>query len=371
MYRFIDNFDVKEDHVISIDDIIKLADSVTVTDRIIGRLVKDTWGERVQKISRKSAYRHLDKRQQNAEQSRSFQTMSVEEIRRILDDLCKGHHGWTLPFVNERSAQLMKVVGGKRINGHQLLLEIELVYSINEECQINIMAHGDSIPIKNLGIWADVSISSVRIETLIKILNITDICLGFTPHPHEAESPASTSMTKVVNFVGDGNEAEVRVMSTECQILALADRCHSCSYARKLYEVRRKRKSSSTSVHPKTNNRYLNEAGLKDKLSQRKNSCVATKKRETRLQSKFETQTHVFDDEDHADFGAIFSAIDPDRVPPGMQLLWEEQRKQLSVKSKKSHRWHPTYENIFPFMIKHWQFFKNRIYFFPFPLISE
>jgi hypothetical protein len=49
-----------------------------------------------------------------------------------------------------------------------------------------------------------------------------------------------------------------------------------------------------------------------------------------------------FEDDDNADLVKIFQSVSKSAaVPPDMELLWNQQIKQLSAKSSCGHRWNP------------------------------
>lgn len=66
-------------------------------------------------------------------------------------------------------------------------------------------------------------------------------------------------------------------------------------------------------------------------------------KRECRV---IETEKIELVDEDHLDLMEIVKITDPADVPSNLKLLWEQQMKQLSMKSSNGHRWDPRCLNI-------------------------
>ena len=80
---------------------------------------------------------------------------------------------------------------------------------------------------------------------------------------------------------------------------------------------------------------------LLDKL---RNKQVRRRKAERRnkyLMEKIESEMKEFDTEDHQDILTMFERVDREKLNEGMQLFWEAQRKTLSRKNLKGHRWHP------------------------------
>lgn len=66
-------------------------------------------------------------------------------------------------------------------------------------------------------------------------------------------------------------------------------------------------------------------------------------KRECRI---IETEKIELVVEDHLDLMEIVKITDPADVPSNLKLLWEQQMKQLSMKSSNGHRWDPRCLNI-------------------------
>ena len=46
-----------------------------------------------------------------------------------------------------------------------------------------------------------------------------------------------------------------------------------------------------------------------------------------------------FMEEDSRDLANIFESISPNYVPPQMQIMWENKKKQLSAQSPRGYRW--------------------------------
>ncbi len=66
-------------------------------------------------------------------------------------------------------------------------------------------------------------------------------------------------------------------------------------------------------------------------------------KRESRNKIELVDETTLIDlvDEDNSDLMEIVKSTDIADVPPNLKLLWEQQMKQLSMKSSSGYRWDP------------------------------
>ena len=56
---------------------------------------------------------------------------------------------------------------------------------------------------------------------------------------------------------------------------------------------------------------------------------------------KIETELKDFDTDDHQDILKMFQRVDEEKLNEDMHIFWKAQRKVLSRKNSKGHRWHP------------------------------
>ena len=123
----------------------------------------------------------------------------------------------------------------------------------------------------------------------------------------------------------------------------LAKVCSSCYYAMILFNKRnKKRKVSNPASTPskKCNIRFLSRTGLEEKIVSQRKKLRNEIKKDTR--SAQISEMLQFIEEDNSDLTRIFEGISSDNMPSNIKLLWEMQKKQLSVKSS-GYCWHPQY----------------------------
>ena len=89
-------------------------------------------------------------------------------------------------------------------------------------------------------------------------------------------------------------------------------------------------------------NRDVDGNDLEDKLKY----PGEIKKQKTETNEDKGNDMLVFVENDYNDLVTICSAIDKEIIPIDMQVLWEEQMKQMRAKSTKGYRWHPRFVAI-------------------------
>ena len=90
----------------------------------------------------------------------------------------------------------------------------------------------------------------------------------------------------------------------------------------------------------KCNIRFLDRFELEEKIASQTRKLQNEVKKDTRGAKNFEMLE--FMEEDNSDLTRIFEGISTDTILSSMKLIWEMQKKQLSVKSS-GHRWEPRY----------------------------
>jgi hypothetical protein len=97
--------------------------------------------------------------------------------------------------------------------------------------------------------------------------------------------------------------------------------------------------SSSTHYFPpeKCNLRFLDQEDLERKIKMQQQILKNDLKRESRN----ETELIELIEEDNSDLMEIVESTNIVDVPPNLKLLWEQQKKQLSMKSSNGYRWDP------------------------------
>lgn len=90
-----------------------------------------------------------------------------------------------------------------------------------------------------------------------------------------------------------------------------------------------------------TKNCLLGREELALKLKIIENEKRNAVKRERYWKNKFHNGSIPLDQEDCEDVNKMFESVDAATVPPGMQLLMAQQRKNLGVNGPSGRRWHP------------------------------
>lgn len=77
-------------------------------------------------------------------------------------------------------------------------------------------------------------------------------------------------------------------------------------------------------------------------MGMQKKKCRANEEKIRRVTIKLEEETWEVDEEDHYDYCQMFKMLDKEGdILDGLQLMFEEQKKQVEAKSKQGYRWHP------------------------------
>ncbi|XP_028418403.1 uncharacterized protein LOC114543743 [Dendronephthya gigantea] len=150
--------------------------------------------------------------------------------------------------------------------------------------------------------------------------------------------------SKLVAVTSDDSNNQQNLISTSCLLMRLRTKsCKNCLYTEKLFRTRSsKRKASSISADhappQKCNLRFLDEKGLLKKVAEQNKQLKSSLKRETRIK---EAELIELVDEDNQDLMEIVRSTKINDIPPNLKTLWEQQMKQLSMKSPTGYRWDP------------------------------
>ena len=135
------------------------------------------------------------------------------------------------------------------------------------------------------------------------------------------------------------NSGFLTVRSLACRILLQNDYkrssnviCDHCSQIKRNCSVTSV-SCNATSLRKRES--YMSSDELLDKLRSEQ-ACRKKAERNKYLMAKIESEIKDFDTDDHQDILTIFQRVDED-----MHIFWEAQRKALSRKNLKGHRWHP------------------------------
>ena len=319
-------------------------------------LIQDVWKGKVKKQKRDhgSRFLNLKKRSRstdgihtNKDPIHELNETTIEKIGL----LCCDRPGWILnnSLVTTKSITLTRLVNSDRvqpatIDGRHLTLELKIDMSTTPT--ITISTRGKEVPLSEIKGVNTTEITLRSIDEAICLLENASPCIG--------SAICSDDDSKYLNLevaesyavtVGSGNlECHKRLVSTSCLLFRFrSESCNNCLYIAKLYQNRsRKRKlTSSTDYFPpeKCNLRFLNKEGLEGKIKMQRKNLKSDSKRESRSNTELITLV----DEDSSDLMEIVKSTDIADVPANLIVLWEQQMKQLSMKSPSGYRWDPRY----------------------------
>lgn len=252
------------------------------------------------------------------------------------------------PDVTKRFVTLIKFLysfcigDGVVIIGRRLALSV--IVNMEPGPTIKLQTYEHDVALKQIKGLEKMDCTIQEIEEAIYPLERASPCIG-----HEISKDKTSEYFKlpvcssnVLEVVGQNDEKHLRLISNSCLLKFHVKSCPSCSYNMKLFNNRaRKRKLSNPNCTPplKCNIRYLDRLGLEEK--------IASQRKEIRREIR---DTHVsapklkFMEEDSLNLAKIFESINPNDVPPQMQIMWEMQRKQLFARG---YRWDPRYHTFY------------------------
>jgi hypothetical protein len=361
--RIITNYEYCEDEFLPVNAILESAseDNQNLNSaRSLGMLIRDVWEGKVKKVSKSdngAGYLNLRKRSfnelhKNNDIIRELTDKTVEDIRL----LCADRPNWVIDssLLAKKSIVLMHPLNPDRseavaIDGHRLTMEINL--NMGRAPSMTISTCGKEVSFSDI---RGVDVAEVTLRTIdeaICILENASTCIGQAISPDDEYQflKLEVAGTNVVTITSEDLETHKRLVSTSCLLFRFRCKaCKHCLYTAKLHRnrcIKRKVTSASTNCfpHKKCDLRFLDQMGLEEKISMQKKHLKNEFKRECRV---IETEKIELVDEDHLDLMEIVKITDPADVPSNLKLLWEQQMKQLSMKSSNGHRWDPRCLNI-------------------------
>lgn len=235
------------------------------------------------------------------------------------------------------------VTGAVSIDGHRLFVEIKI--DLNVTPAITISTCGKTVSLNNIKGEETVKVNLRTIDEAICIVDSTSPCIGQAINLDDKVPFLKSEVvgSKVV-VVASKNEETTRIISTSCLLFQFrCNSCTNCLYTLKLYRNRSwKRKMTSSDNNcpqSKCNLRFLDQEGLEEKITMQRKRIEKECKRESRMK---ESETIELVDEDHLDLMEIIKSSNIS-VPANLELLWEQQMKQLSMKSSNGYRWDPRF----------------------------
>ena len=359
-YRVISNYEYNESEsaIVQSDAILESsrAAELELNSNLLGKIIHANWGEKVAYDHRGiSVYKHFQKRNVPERFKIKITDLDEENLTEI-QSLCKKRPGWSMNAtdVKKRFVILMKfldsscVGDGVVISGRRLALSV--IVNMEPEPTIKLQTHGHEVDLKEIKGVQKIDCTITEIEEAIHLLEKASPCIGHEISNDEISEYFKLPVcgAKVLEVVGENGEKTQRLVSNSCLLVMFHGKsCPSCSYVMKLFNNRvryRKRKLSQPNYTPplKCNIRYLGRLGLEEK--------IAAQRKKIRREIK-DTNMNApcleFMEEDSLDLAKIFESINPNDVPPQMQIMWEMQKKQLSAQSPRGYRWDPRYHTSY------------------------
>lgn len=335
-FRLLDHYEFKEGQSCSSEIILDSArrDDVKLNKTSAGRIISDVWRNKVVKVANKSSYKNLSCKvcNNNHTVDLNVDRIDVVKLGEYIQEFTQLYFpAWSVA-VNESKVLLSKKFHELLLEEQRVELEIEL-YSF--PVNILIRAHGNYVPISELGLWQT---ECVHLDTVLQVLEVGAVCVGF-PVEHnltmyDSDGGHQSKITTACKYGVNSSQ----MISTKCLVLArsLDGTCSNCSYVNKLYHAKVQRMVENP--NPFCNNRYLDFNALKEKAFAKHKELKNAKTREERVRGKLADAVELCKEDDE-DMCKIFERCRAEDVPDGMKVLWQEQVKQLSAKSKKGNRW--------------------------------
>ncbi len=336
-----------------------LKENVNLTAISLGMLIQDVWEGMVkrQKRDHSSRFLNLKKRSNNGIHRNDvaiheLDETTIEKIRL----LCCDRPGWILnsSLTTTKSVTLTRLLNPVRmqpvtVDGRHLTLELKI--DMTTTPTIIISTCGKEVALSEIKGVNNTKISLRSIDEAICLLENASPCIGSAIcSDDESEYLKSEVAGSYAVTVGLENlECRKRLVSSSCLLFRFRSKaCNNCLYTAKLHRNRsNKRKLTSSSDYfppEKCNLRFLDQEGLERKIKMQRQILKSDSKRESRNKIELVDETTLIDlvDEDNSDLMEIVKSTDiADVPPPNLKLLWEQQMKQLSMKSSSGYRWDP------------------------------
>ena len=180
---------------------------------------------------------------------------------------------------------------------------------------------------------------------ILYFLSKLKLCLGFSQNEKTEKVIRTESDVLCSKFVVKGPTGKMEnILSKKCRVFVNAatsslqrNCCSECSLVKKRLD-HRKLEYANIKI---TKNCLLGREELSLKLKIIEKEKRNAVKRERYWKNKFHNGSILLDQDDCEDVSKMFESVDAATVPPGMQLLMAQQRKNLSVKGPSGRRWHP------------------------------
>ena len=301
-------------------------DHVTIQESLLGRVLHNIWGKKVEKVSAfsENGAGYTNVKERNVEDSFKNEVKDLnEEMLKRINLISSNREGWVVNATAENRVSLLKLPSTPEITIEGRRLVCEVIITLNP-ANITMRTHGKEVLLKDVfGADAGVPVSLYTIDTIVRLVEAISLCLGHLEMADEhagnfLQAPVSGSSVLEISM----NDCSKKMLvSTSCMLIA----CKSCVYSATLWKNReRKRKiAKRSSLHSKCNLRYLDRDGLKKRIDNQRKEMKTDGKREKRMKEEM----IEFLEDDSVDLKRILDGVKSDDIPPDMKLLWDVQLK--------------------------------------------
>jgi len=311
-------------------------------NRAIGKIISEAWHSEVVKTRhfKKMAYFNL-----------SFRSKTVnefhlgEQLWKSLPNECPKN--WSCKMPSSEIIDFCKIQDVRK-DSMELVLMITARNSL-EGISISIRYIGGEVTPVILGIWPTNIVQDCNeLQQLFTFMENSILCHGVELEASASEINDITDKNgktmSTIHRIYESSSSDTHhfITSTKCLVIANDEgHCNECAYVSRKHQIKHEWRVEKE-VDLKCNNRYLSNKEMKCKIELQKKKLRAAEEKVRRLRLKLQEEMWLVDEEDHRDYCQMFEMVnDKNPVPDGLNILFEEQKKQLNTKSKNGHRWHP------------------------------
>ena len=320
-----------------------LAEKVNLTAISLGMLVKDVWERKVKKQKRDQGSRFINLKKRTIKAMQRNDTIIHELNDAIIESirvLFCNRPGWIFnsSLDSSKSVTLTRLLSPHHreavtIDGHYVTIELKM--DMARTPSITISTCRKKVSLGEI-IGVDIQKISLRsIDEAMCLVENAPPCIGYAINADDESRYLKLEVagSNAVAVTSENLECCKRLVSTSCLLFRFRGKsCNNCLYIEKLYRNRSSKRKLSSYVPPeKCNLRFMHQEGLERKIK--------VQRKIPRSDSKRELIELV--DEDNLDLMEIVKSTNIADVPSNLVLLWEEQMKQLSMKSSNGYRWDP------------------------------
>ena len=281
---------------------------------VIGKLVKELWGDKVQKVrrgpqnARKRMYFNLSRRTINFD-SNSCTGASPNPIFNELKTL-QLPLGWNLMENTPDNVSFVRIETWEfRKERGNVEVVCKKAEGVDEMFQLSwtVRTHGCECIKPDLPLVNGLGLSE-QVNLILEYVDRSSLCPGFSvPEGESLRCDAQTICGPYRNHATDS--LETRAFSQDCTLFSRpGSRCAACFNMVLLHNQKNARKLSSPAVHPFCNKRYLNKDEVVEQLKVQQERRRKAEKREEYWRSKFKDDSVDMEEQDHQDLCAVFDS---------------------------------------------------------------